>query len=122
MRRYREAYADALAAVEQFNARLSPKKSAWFWPTIAAALTSKHHWLVIACDSCDTIIDLDLTVKLPIGIAWTTFGVALQRLGLASDILVEQGLLFEQFRVNETDFHAQAAPQAGLLSHRKSNS
>ena len=52
-------------------------KSAWFWPTIAAALTSKHHWLVIACDSCDTIIDLDLTVKLPIGIAWTTFGVAL---------------------------------------------
>ena len=84
MRRYREAYADALAAVEQFNARLSAKKSAWFWPTIAAALTSKHHWLVIACDSCDTIIDLDLTVKLPIGIAWTTFDVALQRLGLAS--------------------------------------
>ena len=84
MRRNREAYADALAAVEQFNARLSAKKSAWFWPKIAAALTSKHHWLVIACDSCDTIIDLDLTVKLPIGIAWTKFGVALQRLGLAS--------------------------------------
>jgi hypothetical protein len=37
MQRYREAYADALAAVEQFNARLSAKKSAWFWPTIAAA-------------------------------------------------------------------------------------
>jgi hypothetical protein len=30
---------------------------------IAAALTSKHHWLIIACDSCDTVIDLDLTVK-----------------------------------------------------------
>ena len=28
MRRYREDYADALAAVEQFNARLSAKKSA----------------------------------------------------------------------------------------------
>ena len=28
--------------------------------------------------SCDTIIDLDLTVKLPIGFAWTTFGVAPQ--------------------------------------------
>jgi hypothetical protein len=41
-------------------------------------LTSKHHWLIIACDSCGTVIDLDLTVKLPIGIAWTTFGVALQ--------------------------------------------
>ena len=24
---------------------------------------AKHHWLVIACDACDTIIDLDLTVK-----------------------------------------------------------
>jgi hypothetical protein len=40
MRRDREAYADALATVRQFNARLSAKKSAWFWPTIAAALTS----------------------------------------------------------------------------------
>ena len=58
MRREREAYADALATVEQFNTRLS-----WFWPTIAAALTSKHHWLIIACDSCGTVIDLDLTVK-----------------------------------------------------------
>lgn len=63
MRREREAHADALATVEQFNARLSAKKSAWFWPTIAAALTSKHHWLIIACDSCGTVIDLDLTVK-----------------------------------------------------------
>jgi hypothetical protein len=52
--------ADALATVEQFNARLWAKKSAWFWPTIAAALTSKHHWLIIACDSCGTVIDLDL--------------------------------------------------------------
>jgi hypothetical protein len=31
--------------------------------SIAAALTSKHHWLIIACDSCDTVIDLDLHVK-----------------------------------------------------------
>jgi hypothetical protein len=51
------------ATVEQFNARLAAKKSAWFWSTIGAALTSKHHWLVIVCDSCETIIDLDLTVK-----------------------------------------------------------
>ena len=29
----------------------------------ATALTSKHHWLIIVCDSCDTVIDLDLTVK-----------------------------------------------------------
>jgi hypothetical protein len=79
-----EAQRDALATICRFNARLSAKGYSWLWPAIAAALTSKHHWLVIACDSCDTIIDLDLTVKLPIGIAWTTFGVALQRLGLAS--------------------------------------
>jgi len=31
--------------------------------TISAALASKHHWLIIACDACGTIIDLDLTVK-----------------------------------------------------------
>ena len=30
---------------------------------IAAAITSKHHWLVIYCDSCGTVIDLDFTVK-----------------------------------------------------------
>ena len=41
MRREREAYADALATVRQFNARLSAKKPAWFWPTIAAALDPK---------------------------------------------------------------------------------
>jgi len=58
MRREREAYEDSLAIVRQFNARLSAKKTAWFWPTIAAALASKHHWLIIACDACDTVIDV----------------------------------------------------------------
>ena len=47
----------------RFNARLSAKGYVWFWPKIAAALTSKHHWLVIACDSCGMITDLDLTMK-----------------------------------------------------------
>ena len=59
----REAYEDALAIVRQFNARLSAKKTAWFWPTVSAALASKHHWLIIACDACDSVIDLDLTMK-----------------------------------------------------------
>lgn len=54
---------DALATVRRFNARLSAKGYSWFWPKIAAALTSKHHWLVIACDSCETVVDLDLRVK-----------------------------------------------------------
>lgn len=63
MQREWEAQRDALATVRRFNARLSAKGYSWFWPKIAAALTSKHHWLVIACDSCGTVIDLDLRVK-----------------------------------------------------------
>jgi hypothetical protein len=63
MRREWEAQRDALATVRRFNARLSAKGSVWFWPKIAAALTSKHHWLVITCDSCATVVDLDLRVK-----------------------------------------------------------
>ena len=35
MRLEREAYEDSLAIVRQFNARLSTKTTAWFWPTIA---------------------------------------------------------------------------------------
>jgi hypothetical protein len=63
MQRDHDAQAEALATVEQFNARFEAKKTAWCWPTIAAALVSKHYWLVIACDSCGTVIDLDLTMK-----------------------------------------------------------
>jgi hypothetical protein len=54
---------DALATVRRFNAILSAKGCSWFWPKIAAALTSNHHWLVINCDGCGTVIDLDLRVK-----------------------------------------------------------
>ena len=60
MKRDWEAQRQALATVRRFNAA---KGKAWFWPKIAAALVSKHHWLVIACDSCDTVVDLDLRVK-----------------------------------------------------------
>jgi len=63
MQRDWQAQRDALAAVRRFNATLSAKGKVWFWPTIAAALVSKHHWLVIACDSCDSLVDLDLRVK-----------------------------------------------------------
>jgi hypothetical protein len=49
--------------IRRFNARLSAKSYSWFWPKIAAALTSKHHWVVINCDSCGTVVDLDLRVK-----------------------------------------------------------
>ena len=40
MRRERESFEDSLAIVRQFNARLSAKKPARFWPTVAAALAS----------------------------------------------------------------------------------
>jgi hypothetical protein len=63
MRREWEAQRGALATVRRFNATLSAKGYVWFWPKIAAAFTSKHHWLVVACDSCGTVVDLDLRVK-----------------------------------------------------------
>jgi hypothetical protein len=63
MRRAWVAERQALATVRRFNAILSAKGYVWFWPKIAAALTSKHHWLVINCDSCGTVIDLDLRMK-----------------------------------------------------------
>jgi hypothetical protein len=55
--------ADARATVAEFNARLAAGREAWCWPTIGAALATKHHWLVICCDACGLITDLDLTVK-----------------------------------------------------------
>jgi hypothetical protein len=63
MRREWEAQRGSLATVRRFNATLSAKGYVWFWPKIAAAITSKHHWLIINCDSCGTVIDLDLRVK-----------------------------------------------------------
>jgi hypothetical protein len=63
MQRDWQAQRDAWATVRRFNATLSAKGKAWFRPTIAAALVSKHHWLVIACDACGTVVDLDLRVK-----------------------------------------------------------
>src|SRR5262249_55376646 len=63
MQREWEAQRGALATVRRCNATLSAKGYVWFWPKIAAALTSKHHWLIITCDSCGTVVDLDLRVK-----------------------------------------------------------
>src|SRR4029434_5475281 len=63
MRREWEAQRGALTTVRRFNATLSATGYALFWPKIVAALTSKHHWLIIACDSCGTVVDLDLRVK-----------------------------------------------------------
>ena len=63
MKRDWQAQREATDAVRRFNVIASTGSRIWFWPTIAAALVSKHHWVVIACDSCGTVIDLDLRVK-----------------------------------------------------------
>lgn len=63
MKREWEAQRDALATVRRFKARLSAKGYSWFWPKITTAITAKHPWLTICCDSCGTVVDLDLRVK-----------------------------------------------------------
>ena len=63
MQRAWNAERDALATVRRFNAIMSAKGHAWFWPKVGAALTAKHPWAVIVCDSCETVVDLDLRVK-----------------------------------------------------------
>jgi hypothetical protein len=63
MKREWEAQRGALATVRRLNAALSAKGYSWFWPKFVAALTSKHHWLTINCDSCGTVVDMDLRVK-----------------------------------------------------------
>jgi hypothetical protein len=63
MQRAWEAEADALATVRAFNARLSSKGFAWFWPKIGAAITARHPWVSIVCDACGGFTDLDLRMK-----------------------------------------------------------
>jgi len=63
MKRARAAERDALATVRRFNAKLTTKRAVWFWPKISAAITARHPWVVIACDSCDSLTDIDLRVK-----------------------------------------------------------
>ena len=63
MRRAWEAEQDALATVREFNARLSSNRAVWAWPKVTAAMTAKHPWVSIMCDSCGGITDMDLRMK-----------------------------------------------------------
>jgi hypothetical protein len=63
MQRAWAAEREALLIVRNFNVRLLASKSAGFWPTVSTAITAKHPWLVIACDSCGTVTDLDLRMR-----------------------------------------------------------
>jgi hypothetical protein len=57
MRRW-EAQRNALATVRRFNATLSAKGYVWFWPKIRCPHSKTSS--VINCDSCGTVVDLDL--------------------------------------------------------------
>jgi len=59
----RQEFADALAAIQDFNARLAAKKTIWAWPVVGATLLTKHHWFVCVCDACDTVVELDQRMK-----------------------------------------------------------
>ena len=37
--------------------------SRWIWPKIAAAIVSRHNWLVTLYDACGTLTDMDLRVN-----------------------------------------------------------
>jgi len=63
MQRVRADEQDALLVVRYFNARLSGKSSAGFWPTVGTAIKARYPWLVILCESCGGVTDLDLRVK-----------------------------------------------------------
>ena len=63
MQRVWKAEREALATVRRFNAILSARGYVWFWPKIAAALTAKHPWVQILCESCGGVTDLDLRMK-----------------------------------------------------------
>ena len=63
MKRAGEIEQDALGIVRAFNARLSTKATAGFWPTIATAINARHPWLVILCESCGGVTELDLRMK-----------------------------------------------------------
>src|SRR5664280_2541614 len=59
----RSTLSSSSAASDVYKRQAFVKGSAWFWPKIGDALIAKHPWLVIACDSCGTVVDFDLRVK-----------------------------------------------------------
>ena len=61
--RERKTFADAVAVVSMFNAHMAGRSVALFYPVIGVALLAKYHWVRIACDSCDSITELDLQMK-----------------------------------------------------------
>lgn len=55
--------AEAGPIIDTYNAWLKAGRTPLFAPTIRAALIARHHWLIVLCHSCGTVIDLDLSMK-----------------------------------------------------------
>jgi hypothetical protein len=63
MKRDWAAQRQTRVTVRRFNGGFSARGYSWFWPKIVAAPVSKHHWLMIARDTCSILADPDLRVK-----------------------------------------------------------
>jgi hypothetical protein len=73
MKREWEAQRDALATVRRFNAILSAKGYVWFWPKIAAAGASKHHWLRDITMRCRRLIKVNPPLRVVFQTSATQF-------------------------------------------------
>jgi hypothetical protein len=61
--RAKEDRAIAEAVVKFFNMLVGQGREPWFVPTVKAAILARHPWLIVLCQSCDTVIDLDMRMK-----------------------------------------------------------
>jgi hypothetical protein len=73
MKREWEAQRDALATVRRFNVILSAKGYVWFWPKIAAAVASKHHWLRDITMRCRRLIKVNPPLRVVFQTSATQF-------------------------------------------------
>jgi hypothetical protein len=53
----------AVEVIDVWNAKLAEEADPLFFPAIRAALLARRPWLIVLCQSCDLVIDLDLRVK-----------------------------------------------------------
>lgn len=61
--RARRIEQEALLIVRNFNARLSTDRVRWILADDRDSAQCKHPWLVVLCESCETVLDVDLRVK-----------------------------------------------------------
>src|SRR4051794_3633535 len=53
----------AQVVIDFYNQKLTAGEEPFLAPTIRAALITRHHWMIVLCRSCGTMLDLDLTMK-----------------------------------------------------------